>query len=175
MHKNIKWNNKSLPGVSWDDLNKITNRKAAVIEAHYAKTDFLALKPELVHKLAEPFFNPKQMINFKGDNQKQIKSAGILLEEGKISRPEHFDDPKDYKTRASYIDYQARNEKINWENRNKKICKSVLQYDKEGNFIKEFDSAKTAAKELNLYPNNITSCCKGNLKSTGGFIWKYKE
>lgn len=48
----------------------------------------------------------------------------------------------------------------------------VLQYDKEGNFIKMFDSQKIASQELNISFNHISSVCNGKRKTTGGFIWK---
>lgn len=48
----------------------------------------------------------------------------------------------------------------------------VNQYDKNGNFIKEWDSIKSAEKKLKVF--NITKVCKGRQKTAGGFIWKYK-
>lgn len=49
----------------------------------------------------------------------------------------------------------------------------VKMYSLEGNFIKEFDSAKNAAIEMNTHPYNITRNCKGSAKSCGGYVWKY--
>lgn len=55
--------------------------------------------------------------------------------------------------------------------------KPVLQYDKQGNFIKEWPSAKKATKETgakNIY--EVASGYKNQLyKSSGGYVWKYKE
>ena len=55
--------------------------------------------------------------------------------------------------------------------------KPVLQFDKQGNFIKEWPSAKIAQKETgakNIF--EVASGYKNNLyKSSGGFTWKYKE
>jgi group I intron endonuclease len=53
--------------------------------------------------------------------------------------------------------------------------KPVLQYDLQGNFIKEWDCARYAAKELGLIATNITQCCKERAKTVGGFKWKYKK
>ena len=56
--------------------------------------------------------------------------------------------------------------------------KSVLQYDKQGNFLKEYPSATEAAKTLNKKSGAaITEVCngKGNRKSIFGYIWKYKN
>lgn len=58
--------------------------------------------------------------------------------------------------------------------RSKKISKPVLQYDLEGNFIKEWKSAKQAEREGGFNHENITTCCKGRQKTHKDFIWRYK-
>ena len=51
----------------------------------------------------------------------------------------------------------------------------VLQYSKSGEFIAEYPSIKEAEKQTGCYQGNICNCCKGERKSAGGFIWKYKK
>jgi len=51
----------------------------------------------------------------------------------------------------------------------------ILQFDLDGNFIKEFDGIIDAAKEMNGYSTNIMRCCQGKFKKAYGFIWKYKN
>jgi hypothetical protein len=55
--------------------------------------------------------------------------------------------------------------------------KKVLQYDKKGNFIREWDSMKEAEKATGAKAIfEVASGYKNNLyKSSGGFIWKYKN
>lgn len=53
--------------------------------------------------------------------------------------------------------------------------KVVLQYDLDGNFIKEWPSSKKAAEELKISSGNIRSVCNGQRKTCANFIWKYKE
>jgi hypothetical protein len=50
--------------------------------------------------------------------------------------------------------------------------KPINQYDLEGNFIKEWQSATIAAKEINLHPTSIRHCVQGKTKTSGGYIWK---
>jgi hypothetical protein len=50
--------------------------------------------------------------------------------------------------------------------------KPILQYDLEGNFIKEW-VGRTEAKKW-LGPGDIAGCLSGKQKQAGGFIWKYK-
>jgi len=51
----------------------------------------------------------------------------------------------------------------------------VYQYDLDGNFLKEFRSARTAAKEINTNHANISRCCNGEYQHTQGFIFRYEK
>lgn len=55
--------------------------------------------------------------------------------------------------------------------------KPILQYDKEFNFIKEWESCTAASIELKINQRNISSSTdiNSNRKSAGGFIWRYKS
>lgn len=50
--------------------------------------------------------------------------------------------------------------------------KPINQYDLKGNFIKEWQSATIAAKEINLHPTSIRHCVQGKTKTSGGYIWE---
>ena len=59
-----------------------------------------------------------------------------------------------------------------------KKSKKVLQYDKLGNFIKEWDSSVQASLSLyndKKYYHYINACCRGKCKTTLNFIWRYKD
>lgn len=53
--------------------------------------------------------------------------------------------------------------------------KSVLQYTKDGIFIKEFSCVYEVERTLGINHSGISNCCSGyrNRKSAGGYIWKY--
>lgn len=51
----------------------------------------------------------------------------------------------------------------------------ILQYDLNGNFIKEWVSGTHASKELNIDNKYISACCVGILKKTHNFIFKFKK
>lgn len=57
---------------------------------------------------------------------------------------------------------------------NPRAC-SVVQMTKNGDIIRVWDYIKQAALELGLHQSDISKCCKGKLKSTGGFAWEYKS
>ena len=50
----------------------------------------------------------------------------------------------------------------------------VLQYTKEGVFIREWRSASFIEKETGMLRTNIKSVCNGKMKSAYGYIWKRK-
>jgi hypothetical protein len=52
---------------------------------------------------------------------------------------------------------------------------TILQFDKDMNFIREWRSAHDAAKELKLSQGNIWSVLHGDRKSCGGYVWKLKQ
>lgn len=53
--------------------------------------------------------------------------------------------------------------------------KSVIQYTKNMEFIKEWSSISEAANATNTLDSSISNCCKGkkNYSTAGGFIWRY--
>ena len=50
----------------------------------------------------------------------------------------------------------------------------ILQYNLQGNFIKEWDGVIDATKAVGKHSTNIMRCCQGKFKQAYGFIWKYK-
>jgi hypothetical protein len=86
---------------------------------------------------------------------------------------------KEDPTRNYAIDLEWCNHKYNcnYGNRNNKIGKPILQYDTQGNFIKEWNTIKEASRKLNIEETNISRCCKKEKyrKTAGGYIWRYKD
>lgn len=60
-----------------------------------------------------------------------------------------------------------------WKHLKKKIC----QYSNEGLFIKEWESLREAARQLNISSTTISKSIKEseNNKSAGGFLWSYNR
>jgi len=52
-------------------------------------------------------------------------------------------------------------------------CKPILQFNKYGELIKEWKSITLATEELKI--SNISACCRGKLKTVGGYKWEYKN
>ena len=63
-----------------------------------------------------------------------------------------------------------------WKNKIAKAhCISIIQEDLKKNFIKEWESATIASKELGISRKGINDCCRNKLKTSGNFIWRYKN
>ena len=60
----------------------------------------------------------------------------------------------------------------NRDNSRKSNNKPILQYDLDGNFVREWECAYDVGLEVQA---NICKCLKGKLKSAYGYLWKYKE
>ena len=53
--------------------------------------------------------------------------------------------------------------------------KEVYQYSLDNKLIRKYKSATEASKQTGFNLGNICSCCRGDLKTSKGFVWKYKE
>jgi group I intron endonuclease len=53
------------------------------------------------------------------------------------------------------------------------MSKTVYQYSLDNIFIKEWASGSDASRTLKISRGNITSVCKGDRNSAGGFIWRF--
>lgn len=53
--------------------------------------------------------------------------------------------------------------------------KAVSQYTKDGVYIDTYMSAVVAEQKTRVCHKHIGCVCKGNRKSTGGFVWRYAK
>jgi len=59
--------------------------------------------------------------------------------------------------------------------RKKDNSKTILQYDLDGKFIREWYSIKEASKKLKICESGIIQVAKGRRNHSGYFKWKYKN
>lgn len=52
--------------------------------------------------------------------------------------------------------------------------KSVQKFSKNNELLQTYSSIKEASILNNLQQSNISMCCNGKLKTSGGFIWRFK-
>jgi hypothetical protein len=68
-------------------------------------------------------------------------------------------------TKKKSFETKLKNKSFGW--------KPVIQYDLQGNVIKEFSSIKEAVHITNI--KQIGACCKGKQKTAGNYVWRYKN
>lgn len=56
----------------------------------------------------------------------------------------------------------------------KNFSKKILQYNLNGEFLKEWDSITEASNFYNIPISGISQCCQGITKSAHKYIWRYK-
>lgn len=53
--------------------------------------------------------------------------------------------------------------------------KPIIQLDKNGDFIAEYQSGVEAERNTGIHKDTISMCCRGKLKTSGGYLWKFKN
>lgn len=96
-------------------------------------------------------------------------------------------DEKPENNRLENLELVTPKENINYGTRNKKVSyklinnnprsKTVLQFDLNGNILKEWISTGEVERQTNYDRSLIQKCCSKHIynKSAYGYIWKYKE
>lgn len=65
------------------------------------------------------------------------------------------------------------------EEQKKKISEAgkipVLQYTKSMEFVRKWNSIMEASAEIDVSTSCISACCRENISSAGGFVWRYEH
>lgn len=154
----MKWNGKSYYKAP-ERILKAGKDSGGYLQVHLCKDG--KIKQCLVHRLVAAAFieNPNNLlcINHKDENPKNNCVQNLEW--------------------CSYSYNNTYNDKA------KKIGKKVAEsrkkplysINKVSGLITYWTSAKEAGRVLGIDPSSITKCCKGKLKSSGGFVWYYAD
>lgn len=118
----------------------------------------------------------KEMSNETREKLSKSLKGRVISEESRKKRSETMKGvPKSDETRMKMKESASKRTNNLPSGKDHHSSKSIEQYDKEGNLLGTFESIHHAAKKLSVQPGGICMCCKGKLKTTGGFIFKYKD
>jgi len=76
------------------------------------------------------------------------------------------------KSRKGFKHTQKSKNKMSMNNPN---SKSILQYNRKGEFIKEWYCMMEVERVLGINQGSIARCCVGKIKTSGNYIWRFKE
>lgn len=109
------------------------------------------------------------------ETRKKLSQAKLGKYKGELNPMYGKTHTADVRLKISNINKGRRMTKENRENLTKIVSKPVIQYSKNSEFIKEWDSATEVTKELGFNSRVINSQARGLRKTAYGFIWKYKN
>ena len=130
-------------------------------------------QPRLLKPTLEKYRGGYLRVSLSKNNKKQSKSVHRLVIEAFIGESSltvnHIDSNK-INNCLSNLEYMEREE-------NARIAHSIaiLQYDKMGNFIREWKSAAEAERYAGISNANISGCCHKKRPSAGGYVWRFKD
>ena len=124
--------------------------------------------------------NGYEYVVFSVDGIRKTLTVHRLVAETYIPNPSglpevnHVDENK-LNNNITNLCWTTASENINHGTRNQRASKKLKKsiYCEELN--KVFDSMTAASKELGVNLGDISSCCKGKLKSAGGYHWRYAD
>lgn len=135
-------------------------------------------KTVIAHRFIAECFLPNP------DNLPQVNHKNEVKTDNRVQNLE-------WVTAKQNINYGSRNKRVserikkyyvNEENRKKqsdahknhpKLSKKVLQFTKDGKFVKEWVSTMEIERVLGFDHSYISRCCKGKAKSAYDFIWSH--
>ena len=97
---------------------------------------------------------------------------------GKPLSEQHKQRLREYRTGRKLSEETKRKIGENERGANNANAKAVLQFERNGTFLREWDCMSDAAEALcgkRKGSCNIASCCAGKIASAYGYNWKYKE
>jgi len=83
---------------------------------------------------------------------------------------------KKYKTAGGYVwRFKGDSFSLEYENPAKNLRKKVDQYNKKGELIATYNSVSKACDITSIPSGNISRCCNKNLKTAGGYVWRFEN
>ena len=179
----------------------IVNKTEYEIEIMYECEDFKFIKDkerEFIESYGRKDKNKGTLVNYTDGGEGTVGYVFTKEQLDKLSKS-HIGNSNPHKGK-SYEEAYGKDKAEEWKNNFKEIRKGthlgeknpsfgkkhsleskikmgtpVLQYDLDGNFIREFYSITEASTMTNSLSSLIQKVCKGERNKHNNFIWKYKD
>lgn len=167
---------KDYPNYEVSNLGNIKNLKSNKILTLKKRGNYLGIvlsknnnpKMHSIHKIvAETFLNKQNFKCMPNENKKLIDLNTLEVNHKDENSYNNCVNNLEWCTHTYNINYGTRTEKAA-----NKQCISILQYDLNNNFIKEWKRMNDAIRYYNNY--HISDCCNNKRKTASGYIWKFK-
>lgn len=122
------------------------------------------------------------LINLWKDGKKKSYKIHRLVASAFLDNPNnlpevnHIDEDKTNNC-VSNLEWCSGEYNFNYGTRIERITKAnsipIFQFTKQSEFIRKWGSTKDIERELGIAHSNISSCCKGKMKTCGGYKWGY--
>lgn len=169
----------------YEDLYQISNygrvkRLEKEIITNYKYGSYSSIKKEKFLKTSKQ--NGYKIVSLRKDSKNKSCYLHRLIAETFISNPKNK--PQVNHINGNKLDNRVDNlEWVTCKENNihalrtglRKPAKKVLQYDLQGNFIKEWKNVREIEKTLNISSSNIVACCLNRINQSYKYIWKYKK
>ena len=155
----MKWNGKGYHKIP-EKILKPSKKKDSYLQVKLHKDG--KVKQYLIHRLvASAFiqFVPEANTSYEVDHRNTERTDNRVSNLCFVTSSQNNLNPK------------TRERQINHPNKSK----AVICIDKVNGLIVEFPSSHEAERQLGIDQGHIIKCCRGKLKSCGGYIWHYLE
>jgi len=162
------------------NLGRIKNNRGKILKLKTDTNYYLSIrlsklnrkKYYLIHRLVATHFLPNPQNKSEIDHIDTNRQNNCVSNLRWVTKKENRNNP------ITLINYsKAKKGRVFSQETKDKMSKAkskpIVQIHKSGLIIGVYDSAIQASKELGIYQQSITACCKGKYKTCNGYQWKY--